>query len=473
MSKRSLNTLLSKLKSEDESSGFSFEDARQLVSMVINLSELLADTSGSTKLSKAVSYASAAVTLGAAGTSLYEFYKKSQASKTYTVKIMESDPVYEIVENWFMAALPEEKQLSVYANSMVRNRKTSDFGYSSLRNISESTNDPVEIVSTFDGTIIQTLEIAGHTVKAHTYIAETGGGTGPQRRGKTGKGTSFIGIICNTLEARRAVLAELQNQAQYLAKGQPSVYTSSTWGDFKKLSTLQSRSAESVILKNGQMDRIIGYLENFFENEEYYLKVDIPFRTGIMLYGTPGSGKSSTAVAIANTLKMNVYIITLSAINNDEVLAELFSAIPDNSVIVLEDIDIVSAVKERDENSSSGVTMSGMLNVLDGLSSAHGCVTIMTTNRLDVLDDAVIRPGRVDLLEHLDFIDSDQLRRICEYTMEMIPDDLPEITSGDGISPADIIGIVRKHVPSFENAGPEIVKFVNGKIASSLMVESV
>jgi chaperone BCS1 len=246
------------------------------------------------------------------------------------------------------------------------------------------------------------------------------------------------------------------------------MYVTSRWGDWRKRAEIQPRSRDSVILKEGQMDRIMGYLNNFLSNREAYRKADIPFRTGILLYGDPGSGKSSTALAIANELKMNVYIVALSSMLNDEALNDSFSAIPANSIVILEDIDIASAVKDRDGDDDKGVTMSGMLNVLDGFQSPPGVITIMTTNRKDVLDPAIIRPGRVDLEEELDCLDDSQLRGLCSYFLGHVPEDLPAITPADGITSAEVMGVVRKHLPDFENAGGDMVEFIKSKVLTKV-----
>lgn len=219
------------------------------------------------------------------------------------------------------------------------------------------------------------------------------------------------------------------------------------------------------------MDRILGYLHNFQDNKEAYIKADIPFRTGILLYGEPGSGKSSTALAIANEMKMNVYVISLSGLTGDEALGDCFASIPANSIIILEDIDIVSAVKSRDkDDDENGVTMAGMLNVLDGFQSPPGVITIMTTNRLEVLDDAIIRPGRVDLKENLDCLDDFQLKGLCNYFMEMVPENLPTITPDHKITSADVVGIIRKHIPDFAEAENDLVRFVENKVLTPLEV---
>ena len=112
--------------------------------------------------------------------------------------------------------------------------------------------------------------------------------------------------------------------------------------------------------------------------------------------------------------------------------------------------------------------MSGMLNVLDGFQSPPGVITIMTTNRLDVLDPAIIRPGRVDLQENLDCLDDFQLHGLCKFFMGSVPKNLPHITPDDGITSAQVMGVVRKHLPDFENAGEDMVQFIVNQKAKSL-----
>jgi AAA+ superfamily predicted ATPase len=181
----------------------------------------------------------------------------------------------------------------------------------------------------------------------------------------------------------------------------------------------------------------------------------------------------SEDLAIANELKMNVFIISLTSLMNDESLNDCFSAIPSNSIVILEDIDIVSAVKDRDKEDDQGVTMTGMLNVLDGFQSPPGVITIMTTNRLDVLDKAIIRPGRVDIHEELGCLDDYQLRGLCEYFMDHIPDNLPYITPEDRITSAEVMGVIRRHLPNFEEAGDDVVKFVEQRLLTKIEERSI
>lgn len=460
-------------------------EAAVLTRDVMYLLQGALESSTSPKLSKAVAIGSAALTVGTAIKGLYKLYKKSHESKVYTIKITEDDAIFEIVEEWFMDALPEENQLSVYAHSDVklaeetgptgRRRRRGAAGSSTTTladweaELTGMARDPeqgrVEVNYSFDGAIVQTLTIAGHVVEVYTNVPEYRGAEGAKKSTYDNRSTN---IVCKSVEARNAVLDEIEKQSQYLVESQPRMYTTTSWGDWRKKAEIQPRSRDSVVLKEGQMDRIVGYLTDFLSNRAAYRKADIPFRTGILLHGDPGSGKTSTALAIANELRMNVYIVSLTSLSNDESLADCFQQIPANSIVILEDIDIVSAVRDRDEDKDKGVTMTGMLNVLDGFQSPPGVITIMTTNRLDVLDPAIRRPGRVDLLEELNCLDNFQLRGLCEYFMGHVPDGLPVVTPEDGISSADVMGVVRKHLPDFENAGPDMIQFITDKLLTKL-----
>ena len=105
--------------------------------------------------------------------------------------------------------------------------------------------------------------------------------------------------------------------------------------------------------------------------------------------------------------------MNLSESQKDSKLSDLLNYIKPKSILLLEDIDVFKATHEREE--SKGVTLAGLLNALDGVLTPHGLITIMTTNHKDVLDDAVIRAGRIDRTEHLDYANADQVSRAFKF----------------------------------------------------------
>ncbi|KAK4209783.1 BCS1 N terminal-domain-containing protein [Rhypophila decipiens] len=196
-----------------------------------------------------------------------------------------------------------------------------------------------------------------------------------------------------------------------------------------------SRPFSTVILnekvKKDLIDDVTDYLNP--ATRRWYSNRGIPYRRGYLLYGPPGTGKSSLSLALAGFFKMRIYIVSLSSpAANEENLATLFAELPRRCVVLLEDIDSAGLTHTRDNNdnssggnddagdmvpgqittgSSSGnnssgrLSLSGLLNILDGVASQEGRVLIMTTNHLEKLDKALIRPGRVDMIVKFDRAD--------------------------------------------------------------------
>lgn len=177
------------------------------------------------------------------------------------------------------------------------------------------------------------------------------------------------------------------------------------------------RPLHSVILKNGQMDKIVGEIDFFLSSKEHYINKGIPYRKGHLFSGPPGTGKTSTILSLTSYYNRSIYIINLSTMLNDNDLLSAISETKPGSFIVIEDIDCASAVKNRNSDTSkiesqiTGVTTQGLLNILDGITTPEDRLYFMTTNHPEKLDPAFLRPGRVDSHEVLDkLVQSDQVR---------------------------------------------------------------
>ncbi|KAJ3867154.1 P-loop containing nucleoside triphosphate hydrolase protein [Lentinula novae-zelandiae] len=175
-----------------------------------------------------------------------------------------------------------------------------------------------------------------------------------------------------------------------------------TWGSVKR----QIRRP----LQEGVLDSLRQDAKEFMETEFWYTERGIPHRRGYLLYGPPGSGKSSTIYALAGELGMEIYSLSLASnFVDDSFLQRATSSIPKNSIFLIEDIDCALPSMEDTNQDQSNiindarrriwsvtVTLSTLLNVIDGVGSEQGRLFFTTTNHIDHLDPALLRPGRID-----------------------------------------------------------------------------
>ncbi|KAF8163917.1 P-loop containing nucleoside triphosphate hydrolase protein [Mycena galopus ATCC 62051] len=193
------------------------------------------------------------------------------------------------------------------------------------------------------------------------------------------------------------------------------------------------RPLSSVILQDGVVDALVRDAKEFLATEDWHVEAGIPHRRGYLLYGPPGTGKTSTIYALAGALNLEIYSLSLaSSFVDDSFLQRAASSIPQNALFLIEDIDCAFASREDEEEEEemllfagpaahgellkngkhgsrgagargaretvrSQVTLSGLLNVIDGVGSDDGKLFIATTNYIDRLDPALLRPGRIDL----------------------------------------------------------------------------
>jgi hypothetical protein len=185
------------------------------------------------------------------------------------------------------------------------------------------------------------------------------------------------------------------------------------------LAKAPKRPIETIYLKEGVRDSILTYINDFFSKEtrDIYLSFGIPYKSVSLIYGPPGSGKTSIIKGIASSLDCDLYVlpITKDMLDNDFVGA--FSYINDEEekqkIIVIEDID--SLFDERKEGDNhNGITLQGFLNCLDGFTCIEGTMLFLTANKPEVLDYAIIRSCRIDHKIELGYADKYQTREMFE-----------------------------------------------------------
>ncbi|WWC90363.1 uncharacterized protein L201_005296 [Kwoniella dendrophila CBS 6074] len=227
-----------------------------------------------------------------------------------------------------------------------------------------------------------------------------------------------------------------------LPKRTISIY-SPEYTSWYKSSSRTMRPWDSIILPPGIKEWLLADATEFIAEKEYYQERGVPHRRGYLLYGEPGSGKSSLISALAAQLKLDIYIVNLGSKSmDDDNLSNLLQNCPARCILLMEDIDCafpkrklnsgkpkdgsnqgdstLSQEKSEDDkdeatmtnDSSSGVTLSGLLNALDGVASSEGRLLFCTTNWKDKIDAALSRPGRCDVWIEFTHATQDQARAL-------------------------------------------------------------
>ena len=215
------------------------------------------------------------------------------------------------------------------------------------------------------------------------------------------------------------MLSEARKSALKSYVGKTVVYSAigKEWKEFGH--PRKRRPLNSVILDRGLSETVLRDVKEFIENSHWYTERGIPYRRGYLLHGPPGCGKSSFVTALAGELQYSISLLNLSNRGlSDDLLNHLLVTAHQQSIILLEDID--AAFQNREESAATQtayqglnrLTLSGLLNALDGVASTEGRIVFMTTNYLERLDKALIRPGRVDLKLFIDYASLYQLERM-------------------------------------------------------------
>lgn len=210
-------------------------------------------------------------------------------------------------------------------------------------------------------------------------------------------------------------------------------------GSFVSAKYLPKRSLSTIYLDPSIKLRMRDEIARFLSEEGDYKMFGIPYRRSFLLAGPPGLGKTSLVHALASEFSRSIYVVTLGPKSTDDSLSSAFKSIHDKrgSIILLEDVDsFFTATRERDDTKSRhSLSFSGLLNALDGLGAPTGVIAVMTTNHLDNLDPALLRPGRIDTILKVEPPTGAQVSSMMAGLLPCLPSDARE----------DIVARIRAH----------------------------
>ncbi|KAH8161438.1 hypothetical protein CIB48_g6805 [Xylaria polymorpha] len=269
------------------------------------------------------------------------------------------------------------------------------------------------------------------------------------------------------LEAREKYIEKDEHKTQIYRGTTKAMSSEPSW---QRCMSRASRPFSTVILSEKTKKELVDDVSDYLNpvTQRWYANRGIPYRRGYLLHGPPGTGKSSLSLALAGFFKMRIYIVSLSSVNaTEEVLGNLFAELPRRCVVLLEDIDTAGLTHTREENvkpnnpppennddmepgqvtrgngdtnsnpnTSFRLSLSGLLNILDGVASQEGRILIMTTNHVEKLDKALIRPGRVDMIVEFGLADDYMTTNIFKNIFAYLEgDDGPEVNQYAMLSP--------------------------------------
>jgi mitochondrial chaperone BCS1 len=235
------------------------------------------------------------------------------------------------------------------------------------------------------------------------------------------------------------------------------------------------------------------------KTQRRYRNRSMPYRRGYLFYGPPGTGKSSLSTALAGEFGLDLYEVKIPSVPSDQDLEQMFQEIPSQCIVLLEDIDAVGMERDTTDRSSdqgsihsagkSNCTLSGILNVLDGVGSQEGRIVILTTNKPEQLDNALVRPGRVDMKVFLGNISRQSARQMFvrmfspDLDTTNIPLDMAHIEElssefakhipEDTFTPSQLQGFFQLNLDSAVEAVANISSWVEKELSRTLADEGV
>ncbi len=227
-------------------------------------------------------------------------------------------------------------------------------------------------------------------------------------------------VAVEALESKTERKITMQDFMEIIQRYKPSI-TLQMLEEFEKFRLdYERRSRKSEDAKEGEdkitLDDIGGYtkvkqeLKELLELQLKYARLmeqmKVPPIRGLLLYGPPGVGKTMMAKALAKTLDVKLISVSVAEIMYKgyegavATIKEVFNRARENrpAIILLDELDAIASKRTQRGNGESSKIVNQLLTEMDGIRNLKEVVVIGTTNRIKVIDPALLRPGRFDIV---------------------------------------------------------------------------
>lgn len=277
-----------------------------------------------------------------------------------------------------------------------------------------------------------------------------------------------------TFAARISILGRNTNRLkkivdEFTVKAKPETTSVYVYGsNWDRLTEINPRHLDTVIVNKRQKESLCREVTEFLQSEQWYKDRGLTWALRTILYGQPGTGKTSLIKALAMHFGYNLAILKLDRLSDSNIEAALAS-VPRKSFVLIEDFDSIGSIKKKPKSRQNEtaalreieeppsldtttfgdmfatLTLSGFLNALDGIATPHGTIIYLSTNVLDEIADNVKRSGRINFIHEIKALEDTEVR---EYIRIAFPQEtLKEHRAFDRILGCDLekLFLANKH----------------------------
>ncbi len=298
-----------------------------------------------------------------------------------------------------------------------------------------------------------------------------------ERHGPPGTGGLRVEVFAERAETAQTtseVLGELRRQVN-VYRGQVLGFSHGEYGDFGlRFLERPTITGAEVILADGLLASIEHHTIGVGERAGELAARGQHLRRGLLLYGPPGTGKTHTIGHLMSAMPERTAVVlqgpSVGALGQ---AAAIVRALPP-AMLVIEDVDLIASERFMGGMEGTNPLMFQLLNEMDGLSVTDDVLFVLTTNRVDVLESALVaRPGRIDHAVEIGLPDDDGRRRLLRLYLQPTGHTVTDldvvVDRTAGVTASFIKELVRRAVHLGVDAGREVDDAILGAAVTDLL----